>query len=192
VAVAQANAPEAGLLGGAEGFFRVLAGSCREVGKKKRWCEGQERVGNVGMEGGDELGKVLDLLGIHVARHQEGSSDEQRWLGPFQEARCSSGEVLQGPPVGHPGQSPVDTIVPRFEVELEDPTALQGQFQRAVEQMWIHTAIGFPADPYAPLGKRAGHGECVGHLGGGVAAEETDALRAGVRPRGQFLRTEGV
>ncbi len=76
--VSQTDPPQSGLLGRPLGFEGEIPGSDGQIVEVELRGKTQEAIGNVGVEDRDEAGQAVNLLQIHVARHQQGAGAQQR------------------------------------------------------------------------------------------------------------------
>jgi hypothetical protein len=148
VHVAEADARQAGVLGGGEAGVGLLARRRRQVVHLEAGVEGEQRVRDradrkSGIKRGDEAGDLANLVGVDVAGHEERRGDEQRRIGPPLDPAGEALEVRQRATVRRAAQRAVQRLVPRLEVEL-DAAALRAEIDLLQARVEPPVSSGIP------------------------------------------------
>jgi hypothetical protein len=92
--IADMNSFQAGFFGNLLAAKGMGAGGGGKVLQIKMRIKGQETVGNFLVQFSYVTGDCCDFHLVHVARHQEGAGNEERWLRPLPDELAQNFEIL--------------------------------------------------------------------------------------------------
>ena len=94
------------------------AGGGGKILQVKMRIEGQETVRNFRVKFSYIACNSCDFHLVHIARHQEGAGNEERWLRPSLDELAQDFEILEGFSIGHPAETIVNAFIPCLEIKF--------------------------------------------------------------------------
>jgi len=94
------------------------AGGGGKVLQMKMRIEGQETVGNFRVKFSYIASNSCDFHLVHIARHQEGAGNKERWLRPSLDELAQHFEILQGFSIACAAETIVNTFIPGLKIKF--------------------------------------------------------------------------
>lgn len=169
----------------------MTGGGCRQVMHVEIREKSEKRIRDVWMDIRDKTRNCVDLVGIDIAGDKQCAGDEQGRVWTIAHAFRNDGEVFQRSHIGCAGEGEVEVIVVGFKVEFDTSSRLDRQVNCLAQQPGMHAAIRLPTHQDILTGQPPAGSESMGHLTGGIPAEETNTKSSLVGAIRQSLRAQG-